>query len=149
MNTLLFSFTDLKQSTKNTIAILRDTLNTTSCPLRILDPHVIQVSSNALKRHLIGSRVVDGVHNLVINSNMAKLVGFPTNSTFTYHKGTKNTSLMDLLFSKGIVDIHSLHKISHSFSKVVPIEITSIATKVAIVNILSQQSRWEDIHLEW
>ncbi len=41
---------------------------------------------------------------------------------------------MDLLLSKGIVDNHSLHKISHSFSKVVPSERTSIATEVAIVN---------------
>jgi hypothetical protein len=33
----------------------------------------------------IGSHVVDDVYNLVINSNMAKLVGSPTfNSTFTY-----------------------------------------------------------------
>jgi hypothetical protein len=40
---------------------------------------------------------------------------------------------MDLLFSKGIVDNHSLHKVSHSFPKVVLNEKTSIATKVAIV----------------
>jgi hypothetical protein len=66
---------------------------------------------------------------------MAKLVGFPTfDSTFTYQKGAKNTSLVDLLLSKGIVDNHSLHKVSHSFSKVVPNERTSIATGVAIVN---------------
>jgi hypothetical protein len=66
---------------------------------------------------------------------MAKLVGFPTSdSTFTYHKGAKNTSLVDLLFSKGILDSHFSHKVSHSFSKVVPREKTSIATEVAIVN---------------
>jgi len=41
---------------------------------------------------------------------------------------------MDLLFNKGIVNSHSLHKVSHSFPKVVPSERTSIATKVAIVN---------------
>jgi hypothetical protein len=41
---------------------------------------------------------------------------------------------VDLLLSKGIVDSHSLHKVSHSFSKVVLSERTSIATKVAIVN---------------
>jgi hypothetical protein len=65
---------------------------------------------------------------------MVKLVGFPTfDSTFTYQKGAKNTSLVDLLLSKGIVDSHSFHKVSHSFSKVVPSERTSIATKVAIV----------------
>ncbi len=41
---------------------------------------------------------------------------------------------MDLLLNKGVVDSHSLHKVSHSFSKVVLSERTSIATKVAIVN---------------
>jgi hypothetical protein len=66
---------------------------------------------------------------------MAKLVGFPTsNFTFTYHKGVKNTSLVDLLLSKGIVDSHSLHKVSHSFLKVVPNERTSITTGVAIID---------------
>jgi hypothetical protein len=66
---------------------------------------------------------------------MAKLVGFPTSdSTFTYQKGVQNTSLMDLLLSKGVVDSHFLHKVSHSFSKVVLSEKTSIATRVAIVD---------------
>jgi hypothetical protein len=66
---------------------------------------------------------------------MAKLVGFPTsNSTFTYHKGVQNTSFVDLLLSKGVVDSNSLHKVSHSFPKVVPSERTSIATGVAIVD---------------
>ncbi len=41
---------------------------------------------------------------------------------------------MDLLLNKGVVDNHSLHKVSHSFSKVVPNERTSIATIVAIVD---------------
>jgi hypothetical protein len=41
---------------------------------------------------------------------------------------------MDLLLSKGIVDSHSLHKISHSFFKVVPSERTCITTGVAIVD---------------
>jgi hypothetical protein len=66
---------------------------------------------------------------------MVKLVGFPTsNSTFTYKKGAKNTSLVDLLLNKGVVDSHFLHKISHSFLKVVPNERTSIAIRVAIVD---------------
>jgi hypothetical protein len=66
---------------------------------------------------------------------MAKLVGSPTSdSTFTYQKGAKNTSLVDLLLSKRIVDSHSLHKLSHSFFKVVPSERTSIAIGVAIVD---------------
>jgi hypothetical protein len=41
---------------------------------------------------------------------------------------------VDLLFNKGIVDSHSLHNISHSFSKVVPSEKTSITTRVTIVD---------------
>jgi hypothetical protein len=66
---------------------------------------------------------------------MIKLVGSPTSdSTFTYQKGAKNTSLVDLLFSKGVVDSHSLHKVSHSFPKVVLNERTSIVTGIAIVD---------------
>ncbi len=66
---------------------------------------------------------------------MAKLVGFPTSdSTFTYQKGAKNISLVDLLLSIGIMDNHYLHKVSHSFLKVVTSERTSIATAIAIVN---------------
>jgi len=67
---------------------------------------------------------------------MAKPVGSPTfDSTFTYQKGVKNTSFVNLLLSKGVVDNHFLHKNSHSFSKVVPSERTSIAIGVAIVEI--------------
>jgi hypothetical protein len=66
---------------------------------------------------------------------MAKLMGSPTfDSTFTYQKGAKNTSLVDLLLNKGVVDSHSFHKVSHSFPKVVPSERTSIAIEVAIVD---------------
>jgi hypothetical protein len=135
VSTPLFSFQDLKLNTKDIIAILEDTLNTTSGPLPIPEPHAIEVPSNTLERHSIGSRVADDVCNLVISSSMAKLVGFPTfDSTFTYQKGLQNTSLVDLLLSKGVVDSHSLHKVSHSFSKVVPSERTSIAIRVAIVD---------------
>jgi len=85
VSTLLFCFQDLKLSTKDIIAILEDTLNTTSSPLPIFDPHATKVPSNTLERHSIGSCLVDNVRNLVINSSMAKLVGFPTSdSTFTY-----------------------------------------------------------------
>jgi len=66
---------------------------------------------------------------------MVKLVGIPTSySTFTYYKGVKNTSLVNLLLSKGVVDSHSLHKVFHSFQKVVPSEKISIGTRVAIVD---------------
>ncbi len=135
VSTPLFSFQDLKLSTKDIIVILEDTLNITSGPLPIPDPHATEVPSNTLERHSIDSRVVDGVCNLVTSSSMAKLVGFPTSdSTFTYQKGVQNTSLVDLLLSKGVVDSHSLHKVSRSFPKVVPSERTSIATGVAIVD---------------
>ncbi len=135
VSTPLFSFQDLKLRTKDIIVVLEDTLNTTSGPLPIPDPHAIKVPSNTLEKHLIDSRVIDGVRNLAISFSMVKLVGFPTSdSTFTYQKGVKNTSLVDLLLSKRIVDSHSLHKVSHSFSKVVLSERTSIATGVAIVD---------------
>ncbi len=135
VSTPLFSFQDLKLSAKDLIAVLKDTLNTTSSPLPIPYPHDTRVPSNTLEKHLISLCVIDGVHNLVISSNMAKLVGSPTsNSTFTYHKGTKNTSLVDLLLNKGIVDSHSLHKVFHSFFKVVPSERTFIAIGITIVD---------------
>jgi len=135
VNTSLFSFQDLKLITKDIIAILKDILNTTSSPLPIPNPHATGVPSNTLERHSICSCVVDGIYNLVTNSNMVKLVSSPnSNSTFTYQKGAKNTSLMYLLLSKGIVASHFLHKVSHSFPKVVPSVRTSIAIKVAIIN---------------
>jgi hypothetical protein len=135
VNTPLFSFQDLKLSTKDIITVLKDTLNTTLGPLPIHDAHATRFPSNTLERHLIGSRVVDGVRNLVTNSSMARQVGSPTSdSTFTYQKGAKNISLVDFLLIKGIMESHSLHKISHLFPKVLPSERTSIATGVAIVN---------------
>ncbi len=59
MSTPLFSFQDLKLSTKDILAIRKNTLNTTSSPLAIPDPHATKVPSNTLERHLIGLRVVD------------------------------------------------------------------------------------------
>ncbi len=110
-------------------------MNITSGPLPIPDPHATKVPSTTLERQSISSHVADGVRNLVTSSSMAKLVGFPTSdSTFTYKKGVQNTSLVDLLLSKGAVDNHSFHKVSHSFSKVVPSERTSIVTGVAIID---------------
>jgi hypothetical protein len=135
VSTSLFNFQDLKLNTRDIIAILEDTLNTTLGPPSIPDPHAIGVPSNTLEKHSIGSPIVDGVRNLVISSSMAKLVGSPTSDlTFTYENGAKNTSLVDLLLSKGIVDSHFFHKVSHSFSKVVFSERTSIAIEVTIVD---------------
>ncbi len=150
VSTSLFSFQDLKLNTRDIIAILKDTLNSTSGPLSIPNPHATRVPSNTLERHSIGSHVVDGIHNLVISSNMVKLLGSPTsNFTFTYQKGIKNTSFVDFLLNKGIVNNHSLHKVFHSFPNVVPNERTSIATGLSLLTILNQQSRWEDIHPNW
>jgi len=73
VNTLLFSFQDLKLNTKDIIAVLKDTLNTTSSPLPIPNPHATWVPSNTLDKHSIGSCVVDDVRNLITSSNMAKL----------------------------------------------------------------------------
>jgi len=113
VSTPLFSFQDLKLSTRDIITVLKDTLNTTSSLLPILNPHATRVPSNTLERHSISSRVTDDVHNLVTNSRMAKLVGSPTsNSIFTCHKGVNNTSFVDLLLSKGVVNSHSLHSLS-------------------------------------
>jgi len=135
VSTPLFSFQDLKLNAKDIIVILEDTLNIALGPLPIPDPHATEVPSNTLERHSIGSRVANGVRNLVTSSSMVKLVGFPTSdSTFTYQKGVQNTLLVDLLLNKGVVDSHSVHKVSHSFPKVVPSERTSIATRVAIVD---------------
>jgi hypothetical protein len=129
MSTPLSSFQDLKLNTKDIIAILEDTLNTTSGPLPIPNPHATWVPSNILEKHSIGSHAIDGVRNLVNNSSMAKLMGSPTSdSIFTYQKGAKNTSLVDLLLSKIVMDNHSLHKVFDSFLKVVPSDRTSIAT---------------------
>jgi hypothetical protein len=135
VSTPLFCFQDLKLNTRDIITVLKDNLNTTSSPLPIPNPHATGVPSNTLERHSIGSHVIDGVGNLITSSNMVKLVGFPTSDyTFTYQKGAKNISLVDLLFSKCVVDNHFLHKVSHSFSKVMPSERTSITTKVTIVD---------------
>jgi len=85
VNTPLFSFQDLKLNTKDIIAVWKDTLNIILGPLPIPDEHATGFPSNTLERHSISSRVADGIRNLVISSNMVKLVGSPTsNFTFTY-----------------------------------------------------------------
>jgi hypothetical protein len=148
VNTPLFSFQILKLSTKKIIAILRDTLNTTSSPLPILDPHATKVLSNTLERHSIGSCVEDGIHNLVTNSNMAKLVGFPTSDfTFTYQKGTENISLMDLVLNKGVLTHLSTNSLTH-FRRWCLVKKLPSPPELPLSTILNQQSRWEDIHPE-
>jgi len=85
VSTPLFCFQNLKQNTRDIIVVLKDTLNTTSGPLLIPNPHARRVPSNTLKRHSIGSHVANGVRNQITSSNMAKLVGSPTfDSTLTY-----------------------------------------------------------------
>jgi hypothetical protein len=103
VSTLLFCFQDLKLSTQDIIAILKDTLNITSGPLPIPNPHATGVPSNTLDKHLINSHVVDDVHNLVTNFSMAKLVGsFTSNSTFTYQKGAKTPHLWICYLTKAL-----------------------------------------------
>jgi hypothetical protein len=88
-----------------------------------------------MERHLIGSHVANGVHDLVTNSSIVKLVGSSTSdSTFTYQKGLKNTSSVYLLFCKGVVDNHFFHKVLHSFLKMVFNERNFITIRVAIVD---------------
>jgi hypothetical protein len=113
------------------VSATRQVIQTNGFP----NPHAIGVPSNTLEKHSISSCVVDGVHNLVSNFSMAKLMASPTfDFTFTYQKGAKNTSLVDLLLNKGVVDNHFFYKISHSFPKVVPSERTCIVIKFAIVD---------------
>lgn len=85
--------------------------------------------------HLTGLCVADGVRNLVTGSGMANLVGSSTSEpTSTHQRGATTNSLVDLLLSKGVLDSHAIHKVSHSFPKVIPSERTSISTGVAIVD---------------
>jgi len=85
VSTPLFCFQNLKLNTKDIITVLKDTLNITSGPLPIPNPHVRGVPSNTLERHSIGSRVANGVCNQIINFNTIKLMGSPTSdSTLTY-----------------------------------------------------------------
>jgi len=85
VNTPLFSFHNLKLSTMDIIAVLKDTLNITSGSLPIPNPHATGVPSNTLERHSIDSLIRNGIRNLVTSFSLAKLVGFPTSdSTFTY-----------------------------------------------------------------
>ncbi|CAM6048069.1 unnamed protein product [Sphagnum compactum] len=64
-------------SIKDIIAVLEDTLNTTSGPLPIPNPHATEVLSNTLERHSIGSRVADGVRAqpMILGVQFAKKMG--------------------------------------------------------------------------
>jgi hypothetical protein len=85
VSTQLFSFQDLKLSIRDIIAILKNTLNSTSGLLPIPNPHATWVPINTLERHSIGSCVADGIRDLITNFSMVKLMGSPTSdSTFTY-----------------------------------------------------------------
>jgi hypothetical protein len=61
ISTPLFIFQDLKLSTRDIIAILKDTMNTTSSPSPIPDPRATRVPSNTLETHSINSHVADGI----------------------------------------------------------------------------------------
>jgi hypothetical protein len=131
----LFCFQDLKPSTKDIITVLKDILNTTLGPLPIPDPHVTWVPFNTSKKHSIGSRVVDGVRNLIITFNMARLVGFPTlDSTFTYRRELRTPHLWICYSAKALwISILSTKSLT-SFLNVVFSERISIITRVTIVD---------------
>ncbi len=137
----LFSFQDLKLSTKDIIAVLKDTLNTTSSPLPILDPHATRVPSNTLEKHSIGSCVVDGFHNLVTTFSMVKLMGSPTSdSTFTY-KELKTPHLWICYSAKVLwVAILSTKFLNH-FQRWCLVRELPSPLKLPLSTILSQQSR--------
>jgi len=92
VSTPLFSFQDLKLSTKDIIATLEDTSNTTLGPLPIPDPHATEVPSNTLERHSIGSRVADGVRNLVTNSSHEWIEG--DEEEIAYAQATKSLKVV-------------------------------------------------------
>jgi len=150
VNTLLFSFQGLKLSTKDIIVVLKDTLNTTSGLLPILDPHATRVPSNTLERHLIGSHVVDDICNLVISFSMAKIMGSPTSDlTFTYQKGAKNTSLMVCYSTKALWIAIFSTKSRTQFQRWYLMREFPLPPELPLSTILNQQSRWEDIHPKW
>jgi hypothetical protein len=150
VSTLLCSFQYLKLNTKDIIVVLKDTLNIASGPLPIPDPHATGVPSSTLEKHSIGSHVIDGVCNLVTSSSMAKLVGSPTfDSTFTYQKGAKNTSLVDLLFSKALCIAILSTKSLINFRRWCLVKELPSPPELPLSTRLNQQSMWEDIHLEW
>jgi hypothetical protein len=76
VNTPLFSFQDLKLNTKDIIAILKDTLNTTSGPLLIPDPRAIGVPFNTLERHSIDLCVADGIRKGVSLNSSSQAIQF-------------------------------------------------------------------------
>jgi hypothetical protein len=147
VNTQLFCFQNLKLSTRDIIAILEDTLNITSGPLPIPDPHVIEVPSNTLERHSIGLRFVDGIRNLVTSSSMVKLVGFPTSdSTFTYQKGVKNIHLWICYLAKVLWTVILSTKSLTHFRRWCLIRELPSPLELPLSTILGEQSKWDDIH---
>jgi hypothetical protein len=151
MNTPLFCFQDLKLSTSDIIAVLKDTMNITLGPLPIPDPNATRVPSNTLEKHSISSCVVDGVRNLVTSFRMAKLVGSPTfNSTFTCQKGAKNTSFVHFCYSIKVLWIAILFtKFFIHFRRWCLMRALPSPPELPLSTILSQQSSWEDIDPEW
>jgi len=77
-------------------------------------------------------------------------MGFPTSDfTFTYQKGAKNTSLVDLLLNKVLwIAIISTKFLIHLRRWCLVRELPS-PPELPLLTIVSQQSRWEDIHPEW
>jgi len=147
VSTPLFCFQILKLNTKDIIAVLKDTLNTTSGLLLIANPHVTGVPSNTLERHSIGSRVADGVRNLVINSSMAKLVALLPLILHSHIRRELRTPHLWICYSaKALwIIILSTKSFTH-FRRWCLVKERPSPPELPLLTILSQQSKWEDIH---
>ncbi len=149
MSTSLFNLQDLKPSTKDIIAVLKDTLNTTLGLLPIPDPHVIGVPSNTLERHSIGSHVRDGVYNPVTRFSMVKLVGSPTLILHSHIKKELKTPHLWICYSVKALWIAIFSKKSLTrFRRWCLVRELPSPPKLPLSTILSPQSKWDDIHPE-
>jgi hypothetical protein len=99
VNTPLFSFQNLRLSTKDIIVILKYTLNTTLGLLPIFDSRATRAPSNTLEKHLIGSRVANDVRNLITSSSMVKLVRSPTSFLHSHIKRELRTLHLWICYS--------------------------------------------------
>ncbi len=146
----MFNFQNLKLSTRDIIAILKDTLNITSGPLPIPDPHATRVPSNTLEKRSIGSHVIDGVRNLITSSSMAKLVGFLLLILHSHIRRELRTPHLWICYSaKALwITILSTKSFTHFRRWCLVTELPS-PPELALLTILSQQSMWEDIRPKW
>ncbi len=149
VSTSLFNFQDFKLSTKEIIAVLNDTLNTTSGPLPILHPHATRFPSNTLERHSIDSCVIDGVRNLVISFSMVKLVGSPTFDSIHIKRELRTPHLWICYSTKALWITILSTKSLVCFRRWCLVRKFPSPPKLPLLIIQNHQSRWEVIHPEW